>query len=135
MKRCPQLQRASVRQPPVVPSQYTLRLRCELARGGENGQVYGQYRSAQYLLPKGLGLKFSIESTNVPQPYEVTWRIQNSGDEAAAAGQLRWDRNQQDCWTSTKFKGTHRMTCEVKRHGNVVAVAHHFIRIRGAGRR
>lgn len=122
----------AVRRVPVGALPNTLRLRCQLARGGENGQVYGEYRSAQYPLPKGVGLRFSIQSTDVPEPYEVAWHIQNSGQEAAADDQLEWDRyNQAECRTSTKYKGMHRLSCEVRRHGTVVARAHHFVRIRG----
>ncbi|MBH1743497.1 hypothetical protein I5V87_18405 [Stenotrophomonas maltophilia] len=126
---------ASVREDVEAPQIYQLRIRCELARGGEHGEIYGQYRTAQYPLPKGVGLKFTVAATNVPQPYEIAWHIQNSGDEASAAGQLTWDRyNQAECWTSTKYKGLHRMTCEIRRHGAVVAKAHHVVRVRGMWR-
>lgn len=113
----------------ALPNRVTIR--CQLARG-ERGQIYDEYRSAQRALPKGVGLRFSLVHTDVPQPYEVVWNIRNYGHEAATAQQLTWSRSDPtECWTSTRFKGLHVLICEVKRHGAVLARATHFVKIKG----
>lgn len=79
----------------------------------ENGPTYKQYLSGASALPKGVALKFSVVSTNVLLPYNVRWIIDNEGDEASEAQQLHWENIDSGTimWTSTAFKGTHRMIC------------------------
>jgi len=97
---------------------YSVTIRCDLAKR-ENGLTYKQYPSGSSVLPKGIALKFSVVSTNVPPPYSVRWIVQNEGDEACEAKQLSWEilDSQTTKWTSTAFKGRHRMTCHPSQSG------------------
>lgn len=107
---------------------YDVAIRCDLAKK-QGGPGYRQYPSDSALLPKGVHLKFSVESTNVPFPYDVHWTVRNEGDEAKDAEQMGWDNTGPSTWTSTRFKGRHTMTCEIQKNGRVMARAVHRVRI------
>lgn len=113
---------------------YEVSIRCDLAKR-ENGSIYQQYLSGSSVLPKGLALKFSVESTNVLEPYTVQWIVKNEGDEAREAKQLQWENSNSGLtlWTSTSFKGTHQMICQIKKQGQVIAQATHIVKIKASG--
>ena len=115
---------------------YSVTVRCDLAKR-ENGPIYEQYLSGSSVLPKGVALKFSVISTNVPPLplYSVQWIVDNEGDEAGEAKQLYWESSDSGTtiWTSTAFKGTHRMTCQIKKEGRVMAQAVHIVKITASG--
>lgn len=117
----------------VVP--YSVTIRCDLAKK-RDGATYKEYGSGSALLPKGVHLRFSVVSTSVPAPYDVRWTVRNEGDEARAAQQLSWERNDTGAthWTSTRFKGRHTMTCQIERNGRVLARTVHRVRIAPGGR-
>lgn len=87
-----------------------------------------QFKTVGYLIPrkgfrngplpkrgdrvrKGRSLKFKIESLNVPEPFDVYWKIRNYGDEATHAQSLRGDIHKDDgsrTWSeSTSYIGHH----------------------------
>lgn len=115
-------------------ARYSLIIRCDLAKY-ENGPTYKQYLSGSSILPKCVALKFSVVSTNVPQPYSVRWIINNEGDEAQEAEQLCEESSDSGTtkWTGTAYKGTHRMTCQIEKNGQVMAKAVHIVKIKGSG--
>jgi hypothetical protein len=113
-------------------ARYSVKIRCDLAKC-ENGPTYKQYLSGTSVLPKGIALKFSVISTDVPPPYNVRWIIHNEGDEAGEANQLYWESNDSKLWTSTAFKGNHRMICRIEKDGQVMAQAVHIVKIKGSG--
>ncbi len=76
-------------------------------------------------------LRFSIVQTDVLQPYEIRWIVKNHGREAQAAadlghttlgGRTRVER--------TAYRGSHTMTCELRRNGVLLAQAKHTVNIR-----
>lgn len=75
-------------------------------RGPRIGEISGRRIS------KKLWLRFSTR-TNTPPPYTVHWQVVNTGQEAAAAGQLRGDFYPSESnagmvrWESTLYSGTH----------------------------
>lgn len=109
---------------------YSVTVCCELAKC-ENGPTYKHYSSGTSVLPKGIALKFSIISTDVPPPYNVRWIIHNEGDEASEANQLFWQSSDSGAikWTSTAFKGNHQMICRIEKNGLVMAEAIHIVKI------
>jgi hypothetical protein len=113
---------------------YSVTVRCELAKR-ENGPTYKHYSSGTSVLPKGIALKFSIISTDVPPPYNVRWIIHNEGDEASEANQLFWQSSDSGAikWTSTAFKGNHQMICRIEKNGLVRAEAIHIVKINASG--
>jgi len=103
----------------------------------ERGPVIRRYNSNGVPLPKGLGLKFGAKVPGLVGPYQVRWCIRNEGDEAREAGEenLKWDRllsGTDPMWTSTKYKGRHKMLCQVVQDGKVVRNGEFIVRI-GSG--
>lgn len=64
-------------------------------------------------------------------PYDVTWTAQNEGDEAAEAKQETWNKTTSTAQTSTDYKGTQKMLCQIFKNGRVVAQLTHIVRIAG----
>lgn len=105
-----------------------------LSMGTANSYA-GRLRAASVMngrfLPKGIHLKFTA-TTNVPQPYEVNWKVENSGDEAEEAQQLSHEITTRQLinWERTSFRGKHKMICEIVQHGTVVAESEMRVNIR-----
>ncbi len=114
-------------------SGHTVRMSCQVT--SRNGRKIGTYRGQ--VLPKNMGLQFSVVYTSVPPPYDIRYEVQNTGDEARQAHQLSWAGNSSSDapnWTtSTAYKGPHRMTCNIVKNGMTLASTSMVIRI-GAGR-
>lgn len=73
----------------------------------------------------------------VAPPYNVRWSVRNEGHEAKEWGELEHDTmkgHAEEYWTSTAYKGRHKMICEVIKDGTTVRRAEHLVRI-GPGRR
>jgi Adenylyl/Guanylyl and SMODS C-terminal sensor domain len=113
---------------------YSVTVRCDLAKR-ENSPTYKHYSSGSSVLPKGIALKFSVRSTDVPYPYNVRWIVHNEGDEAGEANQLYWESSDSGAikWTSTAFKGNHQMICRIEKNGLVMAEAVHIVKINASG--
>ena len=101
----------------------------------KNGQLADDYPSTGGRpLPKGWWIRFTIESTNVAEPFEVRWLVENHGPEALA------DRSQGGLghqtfpggrvqWEITKYAGSHYMYCDIFKDGVQVARARHVVNI------
>ena len=112
---------------------YTVQLGCDLAKRGERGPIIGPYRGT--VLPKNMGLRFFVAATDVPPPYDVRFEAKNEGDEARADNQLGWVKTvsgyQPEYWTSTAYRGAHRMTCDIVKNGVTMASTSMAVKIRG----
>jgi len=110
---------------------YFASIRCDLARS-QGAPTYKQYASGSSVLPKNVNLKFTVASTNVPAPYKIVWHVDNHGDEASEHNLLTWETNPSDSfehWTSTAFKGSHRMICRIMKDDRVWAETSHIVKI------
>lgn len=109
---------------------YYVTLGCDLAKS-QRGKIVGPYRGIA--LPKNMGLRFFVDATNVSEPYELRFDASNEGDEAKDAGQLEWSgrttSDEPEWWTSTAYKGKHRMTCSILKSGQVVAISSMVVKI------
>jgi len=80
------------------------------------------------LLGKLRGLEFFISSCDVPEPYEVRWKVKNTGAEArrknAFRGQIHPDRGDRRKRESTLYWGNHYVECYVVKDGVCVAADH-----------
>ena len=112
-----------------LSSAYTVQVKCSLFRKGL-GLTYATYRSDGPRLPKNIGLRFSVQSTTVPGPYEVQWTAVNEGDEAAEAGQLTWTKTEATAETSTAYTGKQKMLCKIVKAGAVLASQSFIVNIR-----
>lgn len=105
---------------------------CDLAKS-ERGRIISRYRGQ--FVPKNLGLRFFVEDTNVQPPFTIKFEVTNQGDEARQAKQLEWSAeatsDDPQWWTSTAYKGNHRMTCNLMKNGVAVASTSIIVKIVG----
>lgn len=70
-------------------------------------------------------LRFYIERINVPEPYEVKWKVTNRGEQAIkrnnTRGQIIDDWGSLERKESTNFKGSHFVECYIIKDNTVVA--------------
>jgi Adenylyl/Guanylyl and SMODS C-terminal sensor domain len=113
----------------TLPSAHHVTIRCDLAKG-KGGRIYVQYYGS--ILPKDIDLRFSVVSTNVPRPYLTVWHVENHGDEARECNQLTYETAPSESyehWTSTAYKGSHRMICRIMKDGRVWAETSQDVKI------
>ena len=83
-------------------------------------------------LRKGMTLHFTVE-TNIREPYQLYWKVRNSGDEARVADDLRgniFDGTPNAVHTeTTKYSGQHKIECFLVVGGKTVAYAWHPVTI------
>lgn len=86
-------------------------------------------------LPRGRALRFHIAHCDVPEPYELMWKVRNVGDEAERRkmirGQIFSDRGRREQRESTDFHGEHYVEAYVIKEGVCVARADIDVRING----
>jgi hypothetical protein len=76
-------------------------------------------------------LLFSVGVCSASGPYEVYWKIRNTGPAATDAGQLRGDIHKSPTKTEpTKFRGHHWVECYIVQEGRCVAKNRYSVRIR-----
>jgi hypothetical protein len=76
-------------------------------------------------------LEFTI-ATDVPEPFDLFWKVRNDGSEAQQAGQLRGQLIKDEARTrrrteTTLFRGRHYVECYILKDGRLVASAHHDV--------
>ncbi|RYP87299.1 nucleotidyltransferase [Nocardioides guangzhouensis] len=81
----------------------------------KRGDRVGKHRS----------LKFKLEQSNIPEPYDVYWKIRNYGEEAEQANSLRGDIHKDTgsrSWVeSTSYVGHHYVEAMIVKNGVCVA--------------
>jgi len=90
------------------------------------GRVRGSGVRRAYDLPtrgdrvgKGRTIDFHVTECTVREPYEVWWKVRNSGREAIEAGQLRGtiQKHAESRYEVTKFAGTHFVEVYIIKNG------------------
>ena len=77
-------------------------------------------------------LRFSLDTVPVAPPFDIHWVVHHSGDEAAAAGDLRHETVGPNVhWHQARYKGEHKMLCELRRNDSVLARGERTIRVSG----
>jgi hypothetical protein len=113
---------------PVVPV-YKVNIR---ARAWCTGWRTLNFANGSAAIPKDHNLKF-FAKTNVPPPFDVSWQVVNTGEEARRANQLRGDfypgegNDGLERKESTKYKGKHWIECFVIKDGKCVARSGEFV--------
>jgi hypothetical protein len=84
---------------------------------------------------RGRHLQFRVTYCDVPRPYQVWWKVRNSGPEAASVpgglrGQLLPDDGSASRSESTRYRGRHYVEAYIVKDGRVVASDHHTVEIR-----
>ncbi|MFB0838758.1 cyclic GMP-AMP synthase DncV-like nucleotidyltransferase [Arthrobacter sp. E44] len=74
---------------------------------------------------KRQSLKFKIEKSNIPEPYDVYWKVRNYGEEAERAGSLRGeiqkDSGARNWIETTSYVGYHYVEAMIVKDGSCVA--------------
>lgn len=109
---------------------YSVQLTMGTARR-EGGRLTANNVTKGRFLPKRIHLKFEA-TTNVPLPYSVKWRVENTGDEAEDISDLGHvcTSNQLIHWERTAYRGRHYLSCEIMKNGSVVASQKRAVHIR-----
>ena len=114
---------------PYVETRYSVRM---------SGRVLRKQGFRHYRLPdqnntvgKGREILFEIQHCDVPQPYDVYWKVRNTGAEAEQAGALRGEirRGGDTRKESTLYTGSHWVECYIVKDGRCVARARQPVRI------
>lgn len=96
----------------------------------ENGRILYPYDSEK-VLAKEMWLRFRIENFSPRFGQEITWVVENSGEEAEEADDLGHETpdGEREHWEQTLYHGDHRMICEVRESGSIVARGERTVRI------
>ena len=115
----------------AVDLQFRITLDCEVIQEGSKPILLSQMlRDGVWLRPQKL-LRFFVDSTGIPEPYEVWWKVLNRGDEAIRQNCIRGQivkgnskEHKNEYIEYTVFQGKHYVQCYIVRHGVVVARGH-----------
>jgi hypothetical protein len=95
------------------------------------GRVRGAGVQRAYDLPtrgdrvgKGRTIDLSLSACDVAEPFDVYWKIKNTGAEAAADNGLRGQvqKGEHTRWEHTKYRGSHYAECYIVKDGVCVAI-------------
>ena len=79
-------------------------------------------------------VRFSLQGCTVPGPYDVYWKVRNTGDEAIDAdcirGQIVQDGGSRKKDEPTAYRGKHYVECFIVKNGVCVVVAHQSVIIK-----
>ena len=107
-----------------VDIQYEVGLACEVMYRGSRERVFRFIETTFPWLQLNRKLRFHIAECNVPQPYDVIWKVRNRGpfaEEHGIRGQLIDDEGRQERTETTSFPGRHYVECYIVRAGICVA--------------
>ncbi len=108
-----------------VDIRYNLEIDCEVSQNGyrENNLRYFLSRFIPLLPNKSL--LFKVIRINVPEPFQILWKVLNRGQAAEAKDQIRGqivtDEGRLQKKERTTFKGEHIVECYAVKNGIVVA--------------
>lgn len=100
---------------------YFVKINCYVSQKGWRTKLL---KNMKFLL-KRKRLEFFIESTNIPEPFEVKWKVRNFGEEARQRDDLRgqiWaDRGKRKKVENSKYTGSHYVECYIIKDNICVA--------------
>ncbi len=110
--------------------EFYVNLNCRVSQDGWRPTLLKK----MHFLQKRKKLEFFIENTNVPEPFEVKWKVRNYGEEAKSRGDLRgqiWsDTGSRKRIENTKYYGDHFVECYLIKNSKCVALGHIKVLIR-----
>lgn len=105
-----------------VDIRYSLTINCEVSQAGFRTELLRNMTDRLRLNKK---LRFYIQHTEVPKPYEVKWKVKNEGSIAKAKnnfrGQILNDDGRESRNENSNFGGPHFVECYIIKHGVCVA--------------
>lgn len=108
-----------------VDIRYNVTLDCEVKRNGFREALLSHILASGQRISRVRSLEFVL-TTDVPQPFDVKWKVRNVGDEAKRRNCLRGEiinSNRMDGarHESADFRGPHYVECYIVKDGIVVA--------------
>lgn len=113
-----------------VDIRYSLSIGCIVAQDGFQPVPLARFLVKYFKLPPKKNLRFTVEHTDTPPPYEIRWKVLNRGPEAERRDRIRGEiikgnhAGGKERREPTEFRGDHYVECYVIRHGVVVARDH-----------
>ena len=108
-----------------VDIRYYLKIDCEVSQNGFREHFLIEMLAKRIPLLAKKKLLFTINETNVPEPYSVEWKVLNRGEEAkrrdCIRGHIIHDEGHHQRNESTSFKGDHIVECFIIKDGVVAA--------------
>lgn len=107
-----------------VNYKYSLSLNCFLEGNGFRKMEINKFLSTvKNYVPKNMHVYCSIKYTDVPEPYEVFWKVRNVGSEAIRRDNIRGQvlRRDKSIVEDTIFQGKHYIECYIVKDGICVA--------------
>lgn len=97
-------------------------------KGFRAGLLSNLMKSSLFKLVKHMSLNFKVTNCNVPENYDVKWKIRNFGDEAMKANKLRGeiipDEGFKQRKEDTQYIGQHYVECYIIKDNKCVAIGH-----------
>lgn len=108
-----------------IDIRYNLDIDCEVSQNGQVETLLRKLLSRTMKLPPKRSLAFKVINIDVPQPFEIKWKILNRGDTAkqrdCIRGQIVNDGGSMQRVETTDFEGDHIVECYAIKNGVVVA--------------
>ncbi len=109
-----------------VDIRYNLTIDCEIQRNGFREMMLSAILAQHRRISRVRSLMFQIVHTDVPEPYEVKWKVRNVGEVARQKNCLRgeiYDSNRNGTMRreTSDFVGSHYVECYIIKRGVVVA--------------
>lgn len=112
-----------------INEQYYVKVSCNVEANGFRLQPIKKLLNSlpKGWLPHGFSIKFNIEYTNVPKPYDVWWKVRNVGDVAEKKDMIRGQiekhvgNHKQE---HSDFFGNHYVECYIIKDNECVAIDH-----------
>lgn len=108
-----------------IDVRYALKIDCEVKQRGYLEHTLREMLARRIPLLANKQLHFKVTSCNVPQPFELMWKVLNRGEVAqrrnCIRGQIVGDQGKWQRTESTNFRGDHVVECFAVKNGVVVA--------------
>lgn len=107
-----------------VDIRHELDIDCEVTLEDSKSGFLRRLLGSAYWLPHGRSLRFKVEHCDVPQPYELFWKVRNVGLKAerrGVRGQILPDEGRQERVEKTDFGGEHFVEAYIVKDGVCVA--------------
>lgn len=100
-------------------------IECEIKNDNLLEALLSNLLGEGYGISRNRKLRFYVDDINIPQPYQIKWKIKNVGDEAERLGKLRGgilnDEGHSERIETADFSGPHFVECYVIYDNQVVA--------------
>jgi hypothetical protein len=108
-----------------IDIRYNLEIDCDVSQNGYREHPLRYLLNHAIPLRVNKSLNFKVDKIDVPEPYEIKWKVLNRGGVAKqkdmVRGQIVNDGGHMQRIESTTFKGEHIVECYVIKNGVVVA--------------